>query len=88
MSEITNFNPIKSINSALLPWGLAISNKQQIITKIAVASIAALAINHVLPAVGGEEYTAAYLLRDCIDNFCSQIASEHTKSLFRIFCIS
>jgi len=47
MSTITGFNPIKSINSLIQPLGLAVSNKQQIINKIALASFAMLAFSYV-----------------------------------------
>ncbi|MGL5627350.1 MAG: hypothetical protein ACRDDW_07590 [Candidatus Rhabdochlamydia sp.] len=43
-----NFNPVQAVNSLLNPLGLTLSTKQQIISKIAFASFAMLAINNVL----------------------------------------
>ncbi|MGL4540428.1 MAG: hypothetical protein ACRCU0_05580 [Candidatus Rhabdochlamydia sp.] len=48
MLGITNFNPIGAINARLQPWGFSISTKQQMISKIAFASLAMLAIHDVL----------------------------------------
>ena len=48
MLRIANFNPIESINVRLKPWGFAISTKQQMISKIALASLAMLTINNAL----------------------------------------
>ncbi|MGL4540429.1 MAG: hypothetical protein ACRCU0_05585 [Candidatus Rhabdochlamydia sp.] len=48
MLGITNFNPIESINARLQPWGFSIATKQQIISKVALASLAMLAIHDVL----------------------------------------
>lgn len=46
MPAITNFNPIHSINSLLQPLGLTLSNKQQVINKIALATLAVLAFSY------------------------------------------
>ena len=48
MSAITNFHPIKAINSLLQPLGLAVSNRQQIISKAALAALAMISLNYVL----------------------------------------
>ncbi|MGL5263736.1 MAG: hypothetical protein ACRDAI_04055 [Candidatus Rhabdochlamydia sp.] len=48
MLGITNFNPIESINVRLRPLGFTISTRQQIINKVALASLAMLAMNSVL----------------------------------------
>jgi hypothetical protein len=61
---MTSFNPIESINSLIEPLGLAISNKQQIINKIALAFFAMLAINHAFSTVEGNE---SFLLNRCIN---------------------
>lgn len=46
MLAITNFNPIQSINSLLQPLGLTLSNKQQIVNKIALAAFAVLTFSY------------------------------------------
>ena len=48
-----NSNPVEFMNSLLRPWGLAVSNKDQIIQKIALVSVAALAISSALPTAEG-----------------------------------
>lgn len=48
MLRTTNFNPIESINARLRPWGFTISTTQQMISKIAFASLAMLTIHDVL----------------------------------------
>ncbi len=53
MLEITEFKPVGSINSLLRLWGLAVSNKDQIIQKLVLASVAALTISSVLPITEG-----------------------------------
>ena len=53
MSAITNFNPVQSVNSLLKPLGLTLSNKQQIINKLALATLAILAVTYGLEMVEG-----------------------------------
>lgn len=57
MSAITNFHPIKAINSLLQPFGLTLSNKQQIINKAALAALAILVVTCGLGMVEAQSST-------------------------------
>ncbi|MGL4539730.1 MAG: hypothetical protein ACRCU0_01960 [Candidatus Rhabdochlamydia sp.] len=61
-----NFNPVQAVNSLLNPLGLTLSTKQQIISKIAFASLAMLAINNALQKVDGTCTTHCEDRRECI----------------------
>ena len=80
MSAITNFNPVKSINSLLQPLGMTLSNKQQIINKLAFATFAILAINYGLTAVDAgsviRDVNRSDDLEDCLTNVCDHIGDE------------
>ncbi|MGL4540427.1 MAG: hypothetical protein ACRCU0_05575 [Candidatus Rhabdochlamydia sp.] len=67
MLGITNFNPIESINAKLRPWGFTVSTKQQIISKVALASLAMLAMNSVL-STGNMQVEAA--CREICERVC------------------
>ncbi|MGL4539602.1 MAG: hypothetical protein ACRCU0_01310 [Candidatus Rhabdochlamydia sp.] len=79
MLGITNFNPIKSINSLIQPLGLAVSSNQQIINKIALASVAMLAISFTLPIVEGGELNKCMVacrgMKSCI-NHCYKVLAN------------
>ncbi|MGL4539506.1 MAG: hypothetical protein ACRCU0_00825 [Candidatus Rhabdochlamydia sp.] len=78
MIGITNFNPIQSINSLIQPFGLKVSNKQQIISKVAFASLAILSLSHLLPSVAGDrDY------RDCVYNRCGGINRDCCESTYQ-----
>ena len=53
MLRIASFNPIESINARLKPWGFAVSTKQQMVSKIAFASLSMLTIHEALRTVEG-----------------------------------
>ena len=57
MSTITNFHPIKAINSLLQPLGLTLSNKQQVINKVAFAALAMLVVTCGLATVEAQSST-------------------------------
>ncbi len=48
MLEITSFSPINGINFLLDPLGLTISNRQQVVNKLALALFVMLAIDRIL----------------------------------------
>ncbi|MGL5263634.1 MAG: hypothetical protein ACRDAI_03530 [Candidatus Rhabdochlamydia sp.] len=78
MIGITNFNPIQSINSLIQPFGLKVSNKQQIINKVALASLAIISLSHLVPAVVGD---SSY--RDCVDNRCGGIDRDCCNDVYK-----
>lgn len=51
MLTITNFDPIKSINSFIKPLGLAVLTKQQIIAKTTMVVLAIIALSEVMEFV-------------------------------------
>lgn len=51
MLGITNLKPIESINSVLQPLGLKVSNKEQIISKLAWMTLATLTIYNLVSTV-------------------------------------
>jgi hypothetical protein len=53
MLGITNLKPIESINSVLQPLGLKVSNKEQMISKLAWGALATLTICSMLSTVEG-----------------------------------
>jgi hypothetical protein len=53
MLEITSFNPINWVNFLLDPLGLTISNREQVINKLARALFVMLAINHAFSGIEG-----------------------------------
>lgn len=78
MSAITNFSPIQSVNSLLKPLGLTISNKQQIITKVALAM---LVITCGLATVEGKiwDLNETTFYRECKD-ICDMIKRQDPKA--------
>lgn len=81
MIGITNFNPIQSINSLIQPFGLKVSNKQQIINKVALATLAILSVSHLFSTVEG--YTRQELLDDCLEGCRVNIDRQCCESTFR-----
>ena len=78
MLTITNLHPIKAIHSLLQPLGLTLSNKQQVINKVAFAALAILVVACRLATVEAQDAPAiedakkAKSLSECLA-VCSRI---------------
>ena len=79
MSAITNFNPIQTINSFLKPLGLAVSSKQQVISKTTMIAFAALSLLQVANAGGCIQICDAHgqnCQRSCVQDEPPKIRTE------------